>query len=603
MEQFQILTIDKVFESPLNPRHTYNEKKMEELIESIRTKGVLVPLLVRPDNGRFEIAAGHRRYRAAIKAELKEIPLIIREMNDVDFVEVLIIENDKHEDLEPLEQAQGYRTLMKEANYDIPAIALKISKSESYVYQRLKLLELIPEAQEQLTNNKITAGHAILIARLQPNEQKECLEAIKEEANYNPMSVRDLADFIERQIHLDLNSVSFSKKDPDLIPGTGPCTTCLKRTGFTPALFPDIKKKDTCTDPTCFRQKIEAYTARWLEKKSEDTDMPPLKLSGDGDYRKKKVPDDPEEPIPANLYMEITDKKKGTCEHAREGIITQGRNQGKVLIVCTDPKCKLHQARYDGYGYADDPKDLARRKAEEEQRKLHETVRTRILEAILKGVSTLDWEDQRFILASQFNALWDEYRKRIFKAHGWDVHKRQYGRREYRVEKILKSMEIEDLNRLSLEMALIPYIRFNDYQKPADKPLLDIAQRHGVDAKEIESQVKAEAKAKKEKKAPPAERKAKKIGPKLSKPESGVCRKCGCTHETPCVDPTYGSPCAWADKEKTICTVCAKKENPDWPTVQTSAKSNAAAKAKRFKAHMERRRATIRNNLSVPRRS
>lgn len=497
MEKFSILPIDQIFESPLNPRRTYNKKKMEELVESVRTKGILVPLLVRPSNGRFEIAAGHRRYRAGIKAELKEVPLIIREMNDTDFLEVLIIENDKHEDLEPLDQAQGYQTLMKEANYDIPAIALKISKSESYVYQRLKLLELIPEAQEQLCNEKITAGHAVLIARLQPKEQQECLKEIGEEAEFGPgFSVRDLANFIERQIHLDLNSASFSKKDPDLVPEVGPCTNCPKRTGFIPALFPDIKKKDTCTDPGCFQQKIEAYTVHWLKRKSEDTDMPPLRLSGDSNYQKKKIPDNPEEPIPANLYTEITDKKKGACDHAREGIITQGRNKGKVLTVCTDPTCKIHHKRD---GYTPDPKELARRKAEEDKRKMSEAVQSGILDNLLKGGHILSREDKLFIIADRFNSLWDEYRKQIFKRHRWEVSKKQYGGRDYRIEKILGSMNEPDLNRLSLEMALISYVRFNQYQSGVERPLLEMAKRHSIDVEAIEKEVMAAQKEKRSK--------------------------------------------------------------------------------------------------------
>ena len=516
MEQFQIVPIAKVFESPLNPRKHFNQKKMEELVESVRAKGIMMPLLVRPVDGRFEIAAGHRRYRAAIELKLLEVPLIIREMIDSDFLEVLTIENLQHEDVLPLDEAQGFRTLMEKTNYDVAAISLKVGKSESWIYQRMKLLELIPEAQKLLTEDKITAGHAILIARLQPNEQKECLKEIEEEGCGPGLSVRDLADFIERQIHLDLNSASFSKKDPDLVPEAGPCTTCPKRTGFAPMLFPEIKKKDTCTDPGCFNRKIEAYTAHWLEKQSQDSDIPPLKLSSDGDYRRKKAPENPEEAIPANFYKEITDKKKGSCENAREGIITEGRNKGKVLTVCTDPKCKIHQ-RYQNSSYRTDPRELARRKAEDERRKFNETIRARVLDQILEKISDLDLEDERFIIAHRFNALWDEYRHRIFKRHGWEMQKGQHGGREYRIEKILALMKIKDLNRLSLEMELINYVRFNEYHSQKKiTPLSDMAKRHGIDVKAIEDQVKAEAKAKKEKKSVPVKKK------KLFDPEEAV---------------------------------------------------------------------------------
>lgn len=502
MEQSQILPIGKLFESPLNPRRIYNEKKMEELIESVRAKGILMPLLVRPNNVRYEIATGHRRYRAAIALKLPELPVIVREMSDTDFLEILTIENLQREDLEPLDEAQGYRTLMEKTGYDVVSIATKVGKSESYIYQRLKLLELIAEAQKKLADGKITAGHAILIARLQPEEQKECLKAIEEDSFRDEiMSVRDLADFIERQIHLDLNSASFSKKDPDLVPEAGPCTTCPKRTGSAPALFPDIKKKDTCTDPGCFHKKIEAYTAIWIEKKSQDSDIPPLKLSGDSNYQRKKISENPEKAIPANLYTEITDRKKGSCEHAREGIIIEGRNQGKVLSVCMDPKCEIHAGRYGSY--TPDPKEAARKKAEEIKRKISETIRTKILDEILKGASALTIEDERFIIANQFHSLWDEYRKQIFKRHGWEPKKLQYTK-EYQIEKILADIDIKNLNRLSMEMALISCVRINPYipdDKKAAAILYETAERYDVDMKAIENQVKAEAKVKKEKKS------------------------------------------------------------------------------------------------------
>lgn len=536
MEQFQILPIAKVFESPLNPRKHFNQKKMEELIESIRAKGILVPLLVRPNNGRFEIAAGHRRYRGAIKAELKEVPLIVRDMNDADFLEVLIIENDQHEDLEPLEQARGYQTLMKEGKYDIPAIALKISKSESYVYQRIKLLELIPEAQEQLTNGKITAGHAILIARLQPDQQKELLK--KESSLYEGwgertvVSVRDLADHIESQIHLDLNSAPFKKNDSDLVPEAGPCTTCQKRTGFVPALFPEIKKKDTCTDPSCFHKKVEAFTGQWLEKKSQDSDVPPLRLSTNYDGRVKKVPDDPEKPIPSQLYHEITDKKKDNCSSAREGIIVEGRHEARVLMVCVDPKCEKHHRSYSSS--PENQKYRDQQKAQEEKRKQEETIRLRILDAILPTAGDLSRNDLIFLAEQLFDELWDEHRKKILARHEIKPVKIQYGfDQKGPMKKYITSSSTVDLGRLLMEMALIRHREAphrTDKKKP--DPLLETAKRYGVDPKKIEAEFRAEVRTKKaekigkKKKAPAVKQKTKRADPPKARtiPMKDLCK-------------------------------------------------------------------------------
>lgn len=511
MEQSQVLSIKKLFESPLNPRRTYNEKKMEELVESIRTKGILMPLLVRPNDGRFEIAAGHRRYRAAIKVGLEEAPVIVREMSDIDFLEILTIENLQREDLEPLDEAQGYRTLMERASYDVPSIAAKVGKSESYIYQRLKLLELIPEAQKQLAEEKITAGHAILIARLQPNEQKECLGAIKDEADYNPMSVRDLADHIERQIHLDLNSASFSKKDPDLVPEAGSCTTCPKRTGFTPALFPDIKKKDTCTDPACFHKKVEAFTKQWIEKKSQDSDVPPLRLSSDSNYRMKKVPESGE-PVPANLYHEITDKKKGSCESAKEGIVVEGRNEGRVLTVCIDPKCEKHQGRYSS-SYSSSPESRkwkAEQKAAEEKRRQEKAFRLHIIDAIIKGIKELDKLDLAFIAGQLYDELWNEYQKEILRRHDLKPVKLQYGfDNDAAAKKYIESCCTMDLGRLLMEMALIRNIDSYNQRQGKKNPLMAVAERHGVRVEAIEADLKQTLKEKAKKKVQASARKKK----------------------------------------------------------------------------------------------
>lgn len=502
---YEIIPIKKIHTSPLNPRHHVNEKAFRELVESIRKVGILTPLLVRPNapaGDSYEIAAGHRRYNAAKEIDLQSVPAIIREMNDIEFLEILTIENLQREDVHPLDEAQGYRTLMEKAGYDVAVIAAKVGKSESYVYQRLKLVELIPEAQKAFADEKITAGHAILIARLQPNDQKKVLEDGLEEGfgAREVVSVRELADYIENQIHLDLNSASFSKKDPDLLPSAGPCTICTKRTGFIPALFPDIKKKDTCTDPECFRAKVQAFIDTWLKTKSQDSDVPPLKLDADYDYRKKKIPEDPQAPIPANFYSVITDKRKGSCEHAREGIIVEGHSQGKVLTVCVDPTCKTHRGRSSSTG--SDPEMAAyhqRQKAEQEKRKTEETVRLRIVDAIIAKVPKELSKDDYILLASQlFAEIWEEPRKRIADRHGIQPIKEQYTR-DYQkpMREYIGGLDKAALQRLLMEMTLI-----RNLQKPysgsrSEDLLIETAKRYRIDPKGIEAEVQKEIKEKK----------------------------------------------------------------------------------------------------------
>ena len=186
-QEFQYLPLALLRESKTNPRRQENAPALKELIESVRDRGVLVPLLVRPTRGRsaiahepvdgnYEIVAGSRRYRAAKEAGLLKVPVRVRDMTDPEVLEIQIIENLQREDVHPLDEGLGYRVLMEKSKLDVPAIAKKVGKSASYVYQRMKLADLDKSVQKATLEKRISAGHAILIARLQPKEQGEALK-------------------------------------------------------------------------------------------------------------------------------------------------------------------------------------------------------------------------------------------------------------------------------------------------------------------------------------------------------------------------------------------------------------------------------------------
>ncbi len=353
-QEFQIVPIQQVKESSTNPRRHFSEQGMQDLIDSVRKHGVLVPLLVRPVDEHLEIIAGARRFRAARTAELKELPVRIKNIGDNEALEIQILENLQREDIHPLEEALGYRALMEKANYDVAAIAAKVAKSESYVYQRLKLTELIKPAQDSFLQDKITAGHAIQIARLQPKDQKEALESCfdnyRRDGNGHPfvVGVRDLANWIQHHIHLDLHAAPF-KKDAEFPKVAGSCTLCPKRTGFLPQLFPDIAAKDTCTDPSCYRKKLAAHIEnRKLESASTGQKLIELSTS----YHAEQG----SEALPNSKWTEV--KKKDRCEHTVKGIIISGFSDvGKVIDVCADPSCKKHYGRQS---YARSPQEIAR---------------------------------------------------------------------------------------------------------------------------------------------------------------------------------------------------------------------------------------------------
>lgn len=146
-----------------NPRQDFAADQLEELTSSIREKGVMQPLLVRPsqdDPNIFEIIAGERRWRAAQKAGLHDVPVIVREVDDKEALELAIIENVQRADLNPLEEAQGYGQLMVQFGYTQHDLAQVIGKSRSHVANTLRLLKLPAEVREMVSRGELTAGHA-----------------------------------------------------------------------------------------------------------------------------------------------------------------------------------------------------------------------------------------------------------------------------------------------------------------------------------------------------------------------------------------------------------------------------------------------------------
>jgi ParB family chromosome partitioning protein len=156
------LPLDFIVANQANPRRDFDPDQLEELTSSIREKGVMQPLLVRPTNDPniFEIIAGERRWRAAQRAGLHEVPVIVREVDDKEALELAIIENVQRVDLNPLEEAQGYGQLIDQFEYTQQDLAQVIGKSRSHVANTLRLLRLPQDVRDMLSRGELTAGHA-----------------------------------------------------------------------------------------------------------------------------------------------------------------------------------------------------------------------------------------------------------------------------------------------------------------------------------------------------------------------------------------------------------------------------------------------------------
>jgi ParB family chromosome partitioning protein len=159
----RVVPIEMIRPNPDQPRRTFPSADMADLVASISEKGVLQPLLVRPDSsrpGNWTIVAGERRWRAAQQAKLHELPVIIRDFTDEEMLQVGIIENIQRADLNPIEEARGYGQLIEQFGHTQEALAKVIGKSRPYIANALRLLSLPEEVQEHLASGRLTAGHA-----------------------------------------------------------------------------------------------------------------------------------------------------------------------------------------------------------------------------------------------------------------------------------------------------------------------------------------------------------------------------------------------------------------------------------------------------------
>jgi ParB family chromosome partitioning protein len=340
---FQFLAIDQIHESTTNPRKTFDEAKLWELAESIKHNGLIQPITVRPNNQGFEIVAGARRYRAAQLAELFSVPARIVEIDDAQALEWQLVENSQRVDVHPYEEAQGFQRLLDIPGYDVAALVEKSGKSASHVYARLSLLQLIPAVAEAFTQERISASHANLIARLPQESQaaafEQCWRKDWQDKEPHLLPARHVAAWIQANLYLSLADAPFDREDPTLNPAAGACVTCPRRSGHNTSLFCDVQG-DQCLDSTCYHSKVEAFLDR------EIAAHPGLVQIENG-WRNPKE----QRPgaVQRGYVREISDvidnpdaEPVMPCQAAKPAIVVYGKQLGRKLTVCTDKHCPVH---------------------------------------------------------------------------------------------------------------------------------------------------------------------------------------------------------------------------------------------------------------------
>lgn len=167
------VSLDQIVPSPLQPRKEFQADQLAELMDSIREHGIIQPLIVRRVNGRLELIAGERRFRASRELGLKELPVIIREASDKDVLEMALIENLQREGLNPIEEAQAYSRLAKDFNMRQEDIAQRVGKNRATVANTMRLLDLPPLVREMLAASKLSTGHAKVLLMLKKHDEQE----------------------------------------------------------------------------------------------------------------------------------------------------------------------------------------------------------------------------------------------------------------------------------------------------------------------------------------------------------------------------------------------------------------------------------------------
>jgi ParB/RepB/Spo0J family partition protein len=302
MREFRQLPIDAIHESPVNPRRAFSETRLEELASSIRRHGVLQPILVRPNGDGFVLIAGARRLRAA---KLAERPTILARVLDVDESaadEARIVENLQREDISPLEEGESYQRLLASGR-TIDDLVAQLGKSKAYLYQRVSLTRLIPQAQDLLIRDILPLSYALKLATVPVERQADGLERCfrplfrgQDASREQVEPLAELTAWIEKSVRLDPKSEDTS------------------------VLLPSLTEQVASAEQ---EREASVLALSTLHFHTDRTDP---------------------KPILAKSWKPAEGKAR--CAHARPGVIVLGEGQGTFVHACIEKKkCQKHWGR------------------------------------------------------------------------------------------------------------------------------------------------------------------------------------------------------------------------------------------------------------------
>lgn len=496
--QFRIVALTELQSSPSNTRQHYDSDAIKSLSESIKQHGILQPILVReikPTDAKapkYQVIAGERRFRAAKRAGLTNIPAHIKTMSEAEALSAQIVENLQREDVHPLDEADGLRRLKEEMKLEISEIAKRLSKDARHIARRLALTNLIEEARKDFRAGLITLAHALEICRLAPDIQPEALIVCYErksiwnqkEQTYTYLAdkekpirpVRYLQEWLEQNIHLNLHKAPFKMDDVRLRADGLTCVECPHRTGHDQRLFADIKNGDTCLNPPCFQAKIQAFVQIRKTELDAKSDKPAAYISSYYDSRSNE-----KNALSKGAYQ-ILEKKSDRCENAERAIVADGTEIGQVRWICGEQNCKDHLGRKSDYrsesGYsasnANQSEDRRKRKQELFDIKVDECVRLRVMKEALK---TYTWPLERThlneIAKEFFRRIPSDDQRTICEVFGWEEKESTRFRYDYgSVLQVLAKLDDDELARFFMLCSFAHFGANPQKQRQADQKLV-----------------------------------------------------------------------------------------------------------------------------------
>jgi ParB/RepB/Spo0J family partition protein len=526
-----------------------DKAKLAELAQSIKSHGVVQPILVRPnavidviqtDTTRrwyaaykrtesdghnvtgtghdtredaeaeaeglraktgFEVVAGERRALAAKQAGLEEIQATVRDLTDEQVLELQLIENLQRQDLHELAEAEGYEALGK-LGHSIDDMAAKVGKSRGTLYARMKLLALCPEARKKFYAGELTASVALLLARIPgPELQKQALKEVLEEGDTwgedRRMSYREACEHVQSNYMLRLKEAPFPVGDEKLVPAAGSCYRCPKNTAQQRELFNDVDKASAgvCTDPVCFAAKRAAWGKQSIER-AQSTGQKVI----DGDEAKKATKHGTHSLTGGLVKLDehcLSDSKQRTYREILgkkvQPALLRIPDSGDVIEVVREKDVEEHlpKSRRD----SSNNRQQEQLRIEEKKRKRETAFRFELFTQVrAMAPEKLVRENLEAIAEVCFMGIGFEAQKQLLKAWGWtdknDKPMDPYAVRGERLQSEIGAHSDSDLIVFLLDCVYAEELSVNSYGT-TEKPerLLAAAKRLKIDPEKIRKEL------------------------------------------------------------------------------------------------------------------